>query len=750
MVFDSEIINKFYSVYKEKIDHVKNILKQPLTLTEKILYAHLLDQKKIKTYQKEHDYIDLVPDHLAMQDASAQMPLLLFINAHRNHVGLPTTVHCDHFIKACKNDKFDLPESLITHEEIYTFLRKASSKYGIGFWKPGAGIIHQILLEHYAFPGGLLAGIDSHIPNTGGLGMLGIGISGIEAVDLMCSQPLKIKMPRVIGIHLTGQLSGWASPKDVILKLVGMLTVKGGHNSVIEYFGPGAETISATGKATMCNMCAELGAVSSVFPYDEKMAVYLTVTGREEVAIMANNVFDCLQADAEVTDNPANYYDEVIEIDLSGIEPYINGPLTPETATPISEFCEQVLVNGYPRNMEVGLIGSCVNSSYQDLSRAASIARQTLEKDIATVSSLLIIPGSEQIKSTAERDGLLTLLNGIGAKVMSCACGPCIGQWNRDFKDPDKKNSILTSFNRNFAKRVDGNPNTFVFIASPEIVTAVTIAGDLCFNPLKDRLFTHDGEKVKFSEPSGDELPEYGFVSKEENYIAPQHNNEEIEINPESQTLQFIDRAKPWDGNDFTNLALLIKIKGKCTTDQISVCGPWLRYRGHLEKISDNLLMGATNAFNGRMNKVWNRFTNNYESVAETAKQYKANHIYSIIVSGENYGDGSNREHAVLEPRFLNVRVILAKSFAHLHEENLKKLGTLVLTFINEDDYDRIEERDIISVTGLQQMQPGKPLQITLRHETGEEESFDVNHTYTEQQIEWFRAGSALNIRRNE
>ena len=701
----------------------------------------------LKNYERGEDYVNFRPDRVAMQDATAQMALLQFMNAGKEAVAVPSTVHCDHLIQAYRGAERDIETATQTNREVYDFLRDVSSRYGIGFWKPGAGIIHQVVLENYAFPGGMMVGTDSHTPNAGGLGMVAIGVGGADAVDVMTGMEWELKMPKLIGVRLTGELNGWTAPKDVILKLAGILTVKGGTNAIIEYFGPGTASLSATGKATICNMGAEVGATTSLFPYDERMAVYLKATGREEVAAMADSVAADLRADDEVMARPDDFYDRVIEINLSELEPYINGPFTPDAATPISEFAEKVVTNGYPRKMEVGLIGSCTNSSYQDISRAASVARQVNEKNLGVAAPLIVNPGSEQIRATAERDGMMDVFEKMGATIMANACGPCIGQWKRHTDDPTRKNSIVTSFNRNFAKRADGNPNTFAFVASPEIVLALTIAGDLCFNPLKDRLVNHDGEKVKLSEPQGDELPSAGFVAGNQGYQAPGGEKNEIRVAPDSQRLQLLTPFPAWDGNDFLNMPLLIKAQGKCTTDHISMAGPWLRFRGHLENISDNMLMGAVNAFNGETNKVWNRLTNTYETVSGTAKQYKADGISSIVVAEENYGEGSSREHAAMEPRFLHVKVILAKSFARIHETNLKKQGMLAVTFADKADYDRIREHDLISVVGLKEFSPGRNLEVILHHEDGTEERFAVQHTYNEQQIGWFRAGSALNAK---
>lgn len=747
MAYDITMLEAFYKAYKGKVEQVRAVLNRPLTLAEKILYAHLYDAAAMKDYKRGEDYVNFRPDRVAMQDATAQMALLQFMNAGKEQVAVPSTVHCDHLIQANRGAREDILTATRTNEEVYDFLRDVSSRYGIGFWKAGAGIIHQVVLENYAFPGGMMVGTDSHTPNAGGLGMIAIGVGGADAVDVMTGMEWELKMPKIIGVHLTGKLSGWASPKDVILKLAGILTVKGGTNAIIEYFGDGAASLSATGKATICNMGAEVGATTSLFPYDERMATYLKATGRERIVELAETVSEDLRADTVVTEEPEKYYDRLIEIDLSSLEPYINGPFTPDAATPISEFAEKVLQNGYPRKMEVGLIGSCTNSSYQDLSRAASLAKQVAEKKLTVAAPLIVNPGSEQIRATAERDGMIEAFEQIGATIMANACGPCIGQWKRHTDDPTRKNSIVTSFNRNFAKRADGNPNTYAFVASPELTMALTIAGDLCFNPLKDRLVNHDGERVKLSEPVGDELPQKGFTPGNEGYIAPSGAKTEIKVKPDSQRLQLLTPFPAWDGTDLLNMPLLIKTQGKCTTDHISMAGSWLRFRGHLENISDNMLMGAVNAFNGETNKVWNRLTNTYGTVSGTAKMYKSEGIPSIVVAEENYGEGSSREHAAMEPRFLNVRVILAKSFARIHETNLKKQGMLALTFIDKADYDKVQEHDLVSVTGLVDFTPGRNLKVVLHHEDGTKDTFEVQHTYNLQQIEWFRAGSALNAK---
>ena len=749
MVQDLSMLQEFYEAYAAKIGRIREKLARPLTYAEKILYTHLYDDADLRSFKRGEDYVNFRPNRVAMQDATAQMALLQFMNAGKDRVAVPSTVHCDHLIQAYRGAKVDLPEALTTNKEVYDFLQSVASRYGIGFWKPGAGIIHQVVLENYAFPGGMMVGTDSHTPNAGGLGMVAIGVGGADAVDVMTGMEWELKMPRLIGVHLTGKLSGWASPKDIILKLAGILTVKGGTNAIIEYFGEGADSLSATGKATICNMGAEVGATTSLFPYDESMAVYLRATGRDVVARMADDVKGDLRADAEVTANPEQYYDRVINIDLSTLEPYINGPFTPDAACPISEFARKVKENGYPQRMEVGLIGSCTNSSYQDLSRAASLARQVQTKHLQSASPLIVNPGSEKIRATALRDGLIELFQEMGATVMTNACGPCIGQWKR-VGDATRPNSIVTSFNRNFAKRADGNPNTHAFVASPELTVALTIAGDLCFNPLTDILVNKDGEAVRLDPPQGDELPKAGFARGSEGYVAPTGAGQEVVIAPDSKRLQRLMPFPAWDGNDLLNMPLLLKAKGKCTTDHISMAGPWLRFRGHLENISDNMLMGAVNAFNGETNSVWNRLTGQYEAVSAVAKQYKAQGISSIVVAEENYGEGSSREHAAMEPRFLNVKVILAKSFARIHETNLKKQGMLALTFVDKADYDRIREKDRLSVIGLKEFAPGRPLQVRVLHEDGTEETFAVQHTYNEQQIAWFRAGSALNANQHK
>ena len=751
MLFDLDLIRSVYGTFAERVAAARKITGRPLTLAEKVLYAHLFDAEGStlplkQAYQRGTDYVNFRPDRVAMQDATAQMALLQFMNAGRDHSAVPASVHCDHLIQADLGADKDLPTANQTNREVYDFLRSVANRYGIGFWSPGAGIIHQVVLENYAFPGGMMVGTDSHTPNAGGLGMVAIGVGGADAVDVMAGIPWELKMPKLIGVKLTGKLNGWASPKDVILKLAGILTVKGGTNAIIEYFGEGATSLSATGKATICNMGAEVGATCSIFPYDEAMERYLRATGRAEVADGANALGDNLRADQEVLTAPEKYYDRVIEIDLTTLEPYINGPFTPDAAHTISEFGAFVREKGIPQKMEVGLIGSCTNSSYQDMGRAASVARQAREKDLTVKAEFIINPGSEQVRYTAERDGILDDLKAIGGVIMTNACGPCIGQWARHTDDPTRPNSIVTSFNRNFAKRADGNPNTHAFVASPELVTALTIAGDLTFNPLTDTLTNNRGEQVRLDPPQGDELPRQGFDVKENGYIAPDPSNRgEVVIDPQSKRLQRLEPFARWNGNDFTDLCLLIQAAGKCTTDHISMAGPWLRFRGHLENISDNLLMGAVNRFNGKTNSVLNPLTGAYEGVSTVAKQLKAQGIGSIIVAEENYGEGSSREHAALEPRFLNAKVVLVKSFARIHETNLKKQGMLALTFVNPADYDRIREDDCISVTGLKEFAPGSRMTITLHHSDGTSESFEAAHSYNEQQIGWFKAGSALN-----
>ena len=747
MVFDKEMIEQVYAALAQKIKTVKDQLQRPLTLTEKILYTHLSKDETLKAYERSVDYVNFSPDRVAMQDATAQMALLQLMNSGRKTVAVPSTVHCDHLIQAHISAKVDLATANDTNSEVYDFLSAVSNKFGIGFWKPGAGIIHQVVLENYAFPGGMMIGTDSHTVNAGGLGMIAIGVGGADAVDVMAGMPWELKMPKLIGVKLTGKLSGWASPKDVILKLAGILTVKGGTNAVIEYFGEGTASISATGKGTICNMGAEVGATTSIFPFDEKSVAYLNATGRSEIANKALENIEHLQADKEVIQNPEKYYDRLIEINLSELEPYINGPFTPDLAYPISEFAKAVKEKNYPQKMEVGLIGSCTNSSYEDLTRAASIVKKAKQDGLKVQAQFIINPGSELVRYTAERDGVLSEFESVGGIVMANACGPCIGQWKRETDQPERPNSIITSFNRNFAKRADGNPNTHNFIASPEIVAALTIAGDLCFNPLTDNLLNEKGEKVKLQEPAGYELPLLGFDVKDAGYVAPVLDGSKVDvsINKESKRLQLLEPFKAWDGNDLTDLALLIKASGKCTTDHISMAGPWLRYRGHLDNISDNMLIGAVNNFNQKTNSVLDAATGEYIAVPALARKLKAQNLGSVVVAEENYGEGSSREHAAMEPRFLNVKAILVKSFARIHETNLKKQGMLALTFADKNDYNKVREDDTISIIGLTTFAPNKNLLIKLKHSDGSSEQFEVIHTYNDAQIEWFKSGSALN-----
>ena len=747
MTLDINMLKGFYADYSTKVENVRKSLNRPLTYAEKVLYAHLYSEKYARAYTRGEDYAEFRPDRVAMQDATAQMALLQFMNAGKNKVAVPASVHCDHLIKADIGVEKDLPKAMEENKEVYDFLSSVSKKYHIGFWKPGAGIIHQVVLENYAFPGGMMVGTDSHTPNAGGLGMIAVGVGGADAVDVLTGQPWELKMPKLIGVKLSGHLSGWASPKDVILKILGILTVKGGTNSILEYFGDGVATISATGRSTICNMGAELGATCSIFPFDKNTETYLRNTGRDDVADMAMENIPDLMADDDIYTAPEKYYDRVIEINLNEIEPMLNGPFTPDAATPVSEMPEKARENDFPLAVEVGLIGSCTNSSYQDLCRAASIAREAAEKNIDVKGQIVINPGSEQIRFTAERDGIIDDFKRIGAVIMTNACGPCIGQWKRHTDDNNRKNTIVTSFNRNFRRRADGNPNTFAFIGSPELTIALAIAGRLDFNPAKDTLKDKSGNDVILNEPYGDVFPKKGFAVEDKGFIAPSDSNEDIEviIRPESERLQILEPFAPWDGNDLTGMPLLIKTHGKCTTDHISMAGPWLKFRGHLQNISNNLLMGAVNYFNGESDKVKNQITGNYGSVSSVASDYKSRGMTSIVVAEDNYGEGSSREHAAMEPRFLNVRVVLAKSFARIHETNLKKQGMLALTFADKSDYDKILEDDRLSVTGLKDFAPGSPLKIVVSHSDGSEEEIAATHTYNETQIEWFKAGSALN-----
>lgn len=747
MVFDIDMIRKVYSELPGKINDAKEKLGRPLTLTEKILFSHLSPGVPVNDYKRAEDYVDFAPDRVAMQDATAQMALLQLMNSGRKNVAVPSTVHCDHLIQAYKNAETDLNTANISNREVYDFLKDVSNKFGIGFWKPGAGIIHQVVLENYAFPGGMMVGTDSHTPNAGGLGMVAIGVGGADAVDVMAALPWELKMPKIIGVKLTGKLSGWASPKDVILKLAGILTVKGGTNAIIEYFGEGTATLSATGKGTICNMGAEVGATTSIFPFDEKSAAYLEGTGRKEVAEQARKIIEYLQPDPETGANPEKYYDRVIEINLTELEPHINGPFTPDAAYTLTDFAKVVKEKGYPQQMEVGLIGSCTNSSYEDLTRAAHIVKNARKDGLEVKAQFIINPGSEQVRYTAERDGILREFEDAGAVIMANACGPCIGQWKREDDVKDRPNSIITSFNRNFAKRNDGNPNTHAFVASPEVVAALTIAGDLTFNPLKDTLTNNRGAQVKLAEPQGYEMPPKGYAVEDAGYQAPMEDGSSIEVNidPASGRLQKLEPFGAWNGKDYEALPLLIKVQGKCTTDHISMAGPWLRFRGHLDNISDNMLIGAVNTFNEKTNSALHPASGQYMAVPALARTYKAEGIGSVVVAEENYGEGSSREHAAMEPRHLNVKAILVKSFARIHETNLKKQGMLALTFVDKNDYLKVREDDKISITGLTEFAPGKNLKVVLHHSDGTTESFEAAHTYNEQQIGWFKAGSALN-----
>ncbi len=748
MAFDIEMIKAVYAKMDERIAAARKAVNKPLTLTEKILYSHLTEGNATTSYIRGKSYVDFGPDRVAMQDATAQMALLQFMQSGRPKVAVPSTVHCDHLITAKNGAAADLEFATKESKEVFDFLGSVSNKYGIGFWKPGAGIIHQVVLENYAFPGGMMIGTDSHTVNAGGLGMIAIGVGGADACDVMAGLPWELKMPKLIGVKLTGKLNGWTAPKDVILKVAGILTVKGGTDAVVEYFGEGATSMSCTGKGTICNMGAEIGATTSTFGYDDSMARYLKATGRAEVAELADAVKHHLTADAECYANPELYFDQVIEIDLSTLEPHVNGPFTPDLATPISKLKEAALTNGWPTKISVGLLGSCTNSSYEDISRAVSLAKQVSAKGLTAKAEYLINPGSEQIRFTIKRDGFLDVFDKIGAKVFTNACGPCIGMWDRMGAEKQEKNTIIHSFNRNFAKRADGNPNTFAFVASPEIVTAMAIAGDLTFNPLTDYLTNDKGEQVKLDGPYGDELPTNGFAVEDAGFVAPAIDGSQVTVavSPTSERLQLLDPFAAWEGSDLKGLKLLIKAKGKCTTDHISMAGPWLKYRGHLDNISNNMLIGAVNFFNEKTDSVKNQLTGEYASVPKVQREYKAQGIGSIVVGDENYGEGSSREHAAMEPRHLGVRAVLVKSFARIHETNLKKQGMLGLTFANKEDYNKILEDDVIDINGLGSFAPGKQLELVLNHQDGSKETIMVNHTYNEQQIEWFKAGGALNI----
>lgn len=753
MAFDVDMIKKVYSRYDERIAAARQVVNKPLTLSEKILYAHLWDGNATEDYKRGVSYVDFAPDRVAMQDATAQMALLQFMQAGRPKVAVPSTVHCDHLIQAKEGADKDLARAKNESSEVFNFLSSVSNKYGIGFWKPGAGIIHQVVLENYAFPGGMMIGTDSHTVNAGGLGMVAIGVGGADACDVMAGLPWELKFPKLIGVKLTGKLSGWAAAKDVILKVAGILTVKGGTGAIVEYFGEGAESLSCTGKGTICNMGAEIGATTSTFGYDESMERYLRATGRAEVADAANTIKQHLTADAEVYANPEQYFDQLIEINLSELEPSLNGPFTPDLYTPVSRMREEADKNGWPLKVEWGLIGSCTNSSYEDLSRAASIAKQAVDKGLITKAEFGINPGSEQVRFTADRDGLLKTFEDLNATIFTNACGPCIGMWDRVGADKQEKNTIVHSFNRNFAKRADGNPNTYAFVASPELVAAIAISGDLGFNPVTDTLTNNKGEQVKLDPPVGDELPTKGFAVDDPGYQAPAADGSAIvvDVAPTSDRLQLLEPFAAWEGTDLKGLKLLIKAKGKCTTDHISMAGPWLKYRGHLDNISNNMLIGAVNFFNEKADNVKNQLTGEYGPVPATQRDYKAHNIGSIVVGDENYGEGSSREHAAMEPRHLGVRAVLVKSFARIHETNLKKQGMLGLTFANKDDYNKIQENDTIDILGLTEFAPGKPLTLVLHHADGTQEEILANHTYNAQQIEWFKAGGALNIiRKNQ
>lgn len=748
MAFNIEMIQQVYDNISNRVDNARKLTKKPLTLSEKILYAHLWESLPKKAFNRGIDYVDFAPDRIACQDATAQMALLQFMQAGKQKVAVPTTVHCDHLIQAKSGASKDLQVAINSSNEVFNFLESVSNKYGIGFWKPGAGIIHQVVLENYAFPGGMMIGTDSHTVNAGGLGMLAIGVGGADAVDVMAGMPWELKFPKLIGVKLTGKLSGWTAPKDVILKVAGILTVKGGTGAIIEYFGEGAQNLSCTGKGTICNMGAEVGATTSTFGYDEAMERYLRSTGRDDVADAANQVKDYLTGDPEVYQSPEVYFDEVIEINLSKLLPHVNGPFSPDIATPVGSITEKATQNDWPLKVEWGLIGSCTNSSYEDLSRAASIAEQAIAKGLNTKAEFGINPGSEQVRYTSERDGLLGTFEELNAKIFTNACGPCIGQWDRDGADKKEKNTIVHSFNRNFAKRADGNPNTHAFVASPEMVAAIAISGRLDFNPMKDKLINKEGQEVMLEEPTGWELPPKGFEVKDNGYLAPVEDGTGVEVvvSPTSERLQLLTPFQPWNGENITAAKLLIKAYGKCTTDHISMAGPWLRYRGHLDNISNNCLIGAINAFNQQTNYVKNQLTGEYAGVPDVQRDYKAKGITTVVIGDHNYGEGSSREHAAMEPRHLGVMVVLVKSFARIHETNLKKQGMLGITFDNEADYDLIQEDDTFNFIDLNSFQPGQQLTIEVVHSDGTVDLIKSNHTYNNSQIEWFKAGSALNL----
>jgi aconitate hydratase len=752
MAFDIEMIKKVYANFSSRVDAARKVVGRPLTLSEKILYAHLWDGNANTAFVRGTDYVDFAPDRVAMQDATAQMALLQFMQAGRPQVAVPSTVHCDHLITAKSGAAIDLPQANTESKEVFDFLASVSNKYGIGFWKPGAGIIHQVVLENYAFPGGMMIGTDSHTVNAGGLGMVAIGVGGADACDVMAGLPWELKFPKLIGIKLTGKLNGWTSAKDVILKVAGILTVKGGTGAIVEYFGEGAKNLSCTGKGTICNMGAEIGATTSTFGYDESMERYLRATNRSEVADLANGIKAHLTGDDEVYAEPEKYFDQLIEINLDELEPYLNGPFTPDLATPISQMKATAEANNWPTKVEWGLIGSCTNSSYEDLSRAASIAQQAIDKGLTTKAEFGINPGSEQVRYTADRDGLLKTFVDLNATIFTNACGPCIGMWDRTGAEKAEKNTIVHSFNRNFAKRADGNPNTYAFVTSPEIVAAIAISGNLGFNPLTDTLTNNKGEQVKLDPPKGDELPLKGYAVEDAGYQAPAADGSGIQVlvAPTSHRLQLLDPFAAWEGTDLTDLKLLIKAKGKCTTDHISMAGPWLKFRGHLDNISNNMLIGAVNYFNDKTDNVKNSLTGEYGPVPATQRAYKAAGLGSVVVGDENYGEGSSREHAAMEPRHLGVRAVLVKSFARIHETNLKKQGMLALTFADKNDYDKILEDDTLDIVGLTSFTPNVPLQMVLNHADGTSETINVNHSYNTQQIDWFKAGGALNIIRKE
>lgn len=748
MAYDIDMIKGVYARMAKRVDTARELVGKPLTFTEKVLYAHLDEGLPTKIHTRGVSYVEFNPDRVAMQDATAQMALLQFMQAGKSKVAVPSTVHCDHLIQAKIGANDDLATAEITNKEVYDFLGSVSNKYGIGFWKPGAGIIHQIVLENYAFPGGMMIGTDSHTVNAGGLGMVAIGVGGADAVDVMADMPWELKFPKLIGVKLTGKLSGWVAPKDVILKVAGILTVKGGTGAIVEYFGDGAEALSCTGKGTICNMGAEVGATTSIFAYDKSMGDYLRATERADVADEADKMAAYLRADDEVYANPENFYDEIIEINLSELEPHINGPFTPDRATPISEFAKAVKENNWPTKMEVGLIGSCTNSSYEDISRAASVAKQASDKNLEVKADFQITPGSEQVRYTVARDGLVHIFEQIGGTVLANACGPCIGQWSREGAEKGQKNAIIHSFNRNFAKRADGNPNTYAFVASPEMVTAMTISGDMLFNPLKDKLVNRDGVEVMLDEPKGDALPKNGYAVEDNGFVAPAEDGSKVQVSVSetSERLQLLTPFTPWDGKDYKGMNLLIKAKGKCTTDHISMAGPWLRFRGHLDNISNNMLIGAVNYFGEATNQVVNQITGEIGEVPAVARAYKAAGMGSIVIGDENYGEGSSREHAAMEPRNLGVKVVLVRSFARIHETNLKKQGMLGITFANKADYDLILEDDKFDVIGLTDFAPGKQLTVVINHADGSKDEILVNHTYNQNQIDWFKAGSALNL----